>query len=294
MDIVCPATGTPQKTQVPEFKPHVWCIYPALTPLFYLASLTEGAHRAITSPSTTGRRQASGRDRSRGRREGHRRSRATSGVAPGQGRQPFPEGRQDRPGVPRQDGPAPGPERTGAGTAPCPPPTGSERSWGGDAPPAPHASNTGHCPPRPAARSHPGGGGGGAAELGPTYQPDSESTARARSAMAPPPPLARSTRGRRALRRPPALARTGRRDAGPARSPAPRASPGARAGQGEGGKGGGRERREGRGGGGAGRDEQSPRPAAAWKLLPPWWGREGVRAGLASGLPLCSVEGGFV
>lgn len=50
--------------------------------------------------------------------------------------------------------------------------------------------------------------------------------------------------------------------------------------------------REGRGGGGAGKDEQSPRPAAtgmreaagegvplpAWKPLPPWRRREGVRA----------------
>lgn len=61
----------------------VWFIYPALTPLFHLASLTEGAHRAITSPSTMGRRQASGRGRSRDRRGGRRRSRGTSGMAPG-------------------------------------------------------------------------------------------------------------------------------------------------------------------------------------------------------------------
>lgn len=47
----------------------------------------------------------------------------------------------------------------------------------------------------------------------------------------------------------------------------------------EGGREGAEERKEeGRGGGGAGRDEQSPRPAAAWKLPPPWRGREGVRA----------------
>ncbi|XP_032907022.1 uncharacterized protein LOC116992027 isoform X3 [Catharus ustulatus] len=63
--------------------------------------------------------------------------------------------------------------------------------------------------------------------------------------MAPPPPLARSTRGRRALGGPAALARSGRRDAGPARSPAPQASPGAWAGQG----------REGRGEGGSGGKE---------------------------------------
>lgn len=271
---------------------------PYLNPTFFIVpSLLKGLSAQLTTPALRGGARppseagAGAGGEAAADPEGSRRWPRDRGAglprrASGTGRALLPRARQ------RQ-----APNAPGAAQSPCPPRTGSKRSWGGDAP-ASHASNTAHCTARPAARSHPRRRRRGRAR---PHLPAQLGERRPRPVGHGASPAAhRSTRGRRAPRGLPAHARRGRRDAGPARSPAPRASPGARAGQGEGAEG---RKEEGRGGGGAGRDEQSPRPAAAWKLPPPWRGREGVRAAhqgstspapAARGLPPCTGGKGLL
>lgn len=146
-------------------------------------------------------------------------------------------------------------------------------------------------PPNPGERgrrSGPGPGGEGRPRCSrggrPTYQPDSESAALVLSAMAPPAAALPTELGAGQAAGPPGAAgeprrSEGRRDAGPARSPAPR---GARPGQRS--AGGGRE------GGKEGREERRRRrqgrikPATSGTLLPvgkrpaPWRRRAGLRA----------------
>lgn len=279
MDIECPTTGTKQKIQEPEFKPHVCLIYPTLTPLFHVAFRTEGAHSAVNSPSTTGGRRASGQGLSRGRRGGRRRpevprgrlrdrAAGSPGRAGGTGPQLLSRASQRQ--APSAPGAAQAPARhrrapsgAGAGTLP-----------------APHASNTGHCPPRPATRSHPRRRRRGRARphlparLGERRpRPLGHGASPAARSQHSGPAGAAGTRGTRS---------EGKEGRGARSFPRPAGLSG-RSGRPGGGREGGREgvegrKEEGRGGGGAGRYEQSPRPAGAWKLSAPWRGREGVRA----------------
>lgn len=242
--------GISRKTQVPEFKPRVCLIYSTSIPLFpWCLPYGRAAGRDERS-QPAGRLQPPGQALPRDPGGG-------SGIeVPGQA----------RPGAALRGEPAPGPEHTEAARPPSrrpgrlraelsrgrPRPARPER---GAAPrPGPARSRPRRGPARPhlparAGERRPRPLGHGAA-LGPARR-GSPGTG----------PESEQGRGARSIPRPAGLS--------------PRSGRPGREGRGrEGAEG---RRKEGRGGGGAGRDEQSPRPAAAWRAPPPW--REGRSGG---------------
>lgn len=252
MDIVCPTTGNKYKTQVPEFKPRVCLIYSTSIPLFpWCLPYGRAAGRDERS-QPAGRLHSPGQALPRDPGGG-------SGIGvPGPGRELLSgASRRRAPNTPRRPDPRPaaggGSERSCPGAAPAPP-APSAALPPGPALPCPGRSRPRRGPARPhlparAAERRPRPLGHGAA-LGPARR-GSPGTG----------PESQQGRGARSIPRPAGLS--------------PRSGRPGREGRGrEGAEG---RRKEGRGGGGAGRDEQSPRPAAAWRAPPPW--REGRSRG---------------